>query len=178
MTRKALPLPSQCELHQIFEYCAETGVLRWKPRPDNPRWNRVFANKPAGGIDGKGYVRIRTEGKIWNAHRVIWKMVYGEDPDFIDHINGDRSDNRIDNLRSVTQVENARNTKLHKSNASGASGVHWVSRDRRWCASIHSGGKKIALGHYVDKADAVLARQRAEKEYGYHPNHGRCDKCP
>jgi hypothetical protein len=172
MTHK-LPLPPSEDLHRMFRYDPETGVLYWRARPDDDRWNRVFADKPAGGVDGKGYVRIRTEGNNWNAHRVVWKMVHGCEPEFVDHINGDRADNRIENLRSVTKLENARNAKRGRNNKSGTNGVHWVNREQRWRACIYVDGKKVSLGDYVEKADAVAARERANREYGYHENHGR-----
>lgn len=172
MTRK-LPLPPSEDLHRMFRYDPETGVLTWNPRTNDERWNRVFADKPAGGVDGKGYVRIRTEGNNWNAHRVIWKMVYNEEPEYVDHINGGRADNRLENLRSVTKLENARNAKRGRNNTSGVNGVHWVNREQRWRACIYVGGKKVSLGDYVEKADAVAARQKADREYGYHTNHGR-----
>jgi hypothetical protein len=170
---RGLPLPPTDVLRSMFRYDAETGKLYWLPRPSDPRWNRVFAEKEAGGIDGKGYVRIRTEGNNWNAHRVVWKLVYDEEPEFVDHINGDRADNRLVNLRSVTQTENARNTKVKRHNTSGVSGVHWRTKDRRWAATIHDSGVLVRLGQYREFADAVAARKKAEVKYGYHPNHGR-----
>lgn len=172
MTRK-LPLPDTDVLHKLFRYDPETGVLTWNPRDNDDRWNRVFADKPAGGVDGKGYVRIRTEGNNWNAHRVIWKMVYGEEPEYVDHINGDRADNRLMNLRSVSKLENARNARLARNNTSGVSGVHWRSKDKRWAATIHNKGALVRLGQYRLFEDAVAARRAAEQKYGYHENHGR-----
>ena len=172
MTRK-LPLPPTEVLRSMFRYDAKTGKLYWLSRPDDPRWNRVFAGKEAGGIDGKGYVRIRTDGNNWNAHRVVWKLVHDEEPEFVDHISGDRSDNRLANLRSVGKAENARNTRLAKNNTSGHNGVHWVTRERKWRACIYVGGQKVGLGDFADKQDAVAARRAADAQYGYHPNHGR-----
>jgi hypothetical protein len=166
-------LPSQAELRAIFQHAPATGQLLWNPRPDNAAWNKVFAGKPAGCLDSKGYIRIRTNGVVWVAHRVIWKLVHGTDPDFIDHINGVRHDNRIENLRSVSQTENARNTRRKRHNTSGVSGVHWVAKDQRWLASIHDKGKRINLGQFRAFEDAVAARRAGEVKYGYHPNHGR-----
>lgn len=172
MTKK-LPLPDTATLRSMFTYCPETGVLTWLPRLDDPRWNRVFAGKPAGGVDGKGYVRIRTEGNNWNAHRVIWKLVHDEEPEYVDHINGNRADNRLCNLRSVSKTENARNTRLKRHNTSGVSGVHWRTKDQRWAATIHHNGALVRLGQYRLFEDAVAARRAAEIKYGYHANHGR-----
>jgi hypothetical protein len=172
MTHK-LPLPPTDVLRSMFRYDAETGRLYWLPRPGDPRWNRVFAGKEAGGIDGKGYVRIRTDGNNWNAHRVIWKLVYDEEPEFVDHISGDRSNNCLTNLRSVNKTENARNARVGKNNRSGYNGVHWVTRERKWRSCIYVSGKKVSLGDFSEKQDAVAARKKAEVKYGYHPNHGR-----
>jgi len=166
-------LPPQAELAELFRYDAASGQLFWNPRPDDISWNKVFGDRPAGCIDSKGYIRIRTKGAVWVAHRVIWKLIHGVDPDFIDHINGIRNDNRIENLRSVTQTENARNTGRKRHNTSGVSGVHWVAKDQRWLATIHDKGKRINLGQYRNFEDAVAARRAGETKYGYHPNHGR-----
>lgn len=172
MTHK-LPLPPTEALRAMFRYDAKAGKLYWLPRPDDPRWNRVFAGKEAGGMDGKGYIRIRTDGNNWNAHRVIWKLVHDEEPEFVDHISGDRADNRLTNLRSVDKAENARNTRLGRNNTSGHNGVHWVTREQRWRACIYVGGRKLSLGDFAEKHGAVAARKAAEVEHGYHPNHGR-----
>lgn len=172
MTRK-LPLPDTDVLHKMFQYNPETGVLTWNSRDGDERWNRVFAGKPAGGVDGKGYVRIRTEGNNWNAHRVIWKMVHGEEPEYVDHINGNRADNRLMNLRSVSKLENARNAKRGRNNKSGVNGVHWVTREQKWRACIYVDGRKVSLGDYDRLEAAAVARRTAEIEYGYHENHGR-----
>ena len=170
---RAAQLPTQEELSAIFDYDQTTGVLFWKPRAGDVSWNKVIGGKPSGCLDSKGYIRIRTNGAVWVAHRVIWKLIHGEDPDFIDHINGIRHDNRVGNLRSVTQTENARNTKRKRHNTSGVSGVHWRSKDQRWAATIHNEGKLIRLGQYRSFEDAVKARKTAEIKYGYHENHGR-----
>lgn len=170
---RAVKLPSQDELRQIFQYEPETGKLFWLPRKDNISWNKVFGGKEAGCLDSKGYIRIRTEGRIWVAHRVIWKLVHGNDPDFIDHINGNRSDNRLENLRSVSQIENARNTARHRTNTSGHTGVYWLERESRWYAVISANAKRKVLGSFREKDDAIAARKAAERELGYHENHGR-----
>lgn len=170
---RTVKLPSQEELRQTFRYDPDTGKLFWLPRKGNVSWNKVFAGKESGCLDSKGYIRIRTEGRAWVAHRVIWKLVSGEDPDFIDHINGNRSDNRICNLRSVSQTENARNTAKHRTNTSGCTGVFWLKRESRWYAVISINNKRKVLGSFREKADAIAARKAAEKELGYHENHGR-----
>ena len=107
-------LPTKEELLDMFDYSPDTGILTWRFRPAGfPRaawWNSVYAGKQAGGLhsDGK-YIRVMIQNVHHFAHRVIWKMVHGVDPGYIDHINGVYSDNRIENLRDVSFDENLRN---------------------------------------------------------------------
>tara|TARA_R110001606_G_scaffold190822_1_gene338772 strand:+ start:384 stop:701 length:318 start_codon:yes stop_codon:yes gene_type:complete len=93
--------------------------------------------------------------------------------DQIDHISGDRSDNRIENLREATQTENSRNMKTLANNMSGVMGVSWDKRERHWIATISDDNSSVRLGRFKSFEDAVAARKAAEVEYGYHPNHGR-----
>ena len=98
-------------------------------------------------------------------HRVVWKIVTGQDPNVIDHINGDGTDNRWENLRSVTIAQNTLNRSLSSNNRSGVSGV--CSVDGRWRATIRGGRNKIILGEYKTFEEAVAARKIAEEKYGY-----------
>ena len=101
-------------------------------------------------------------------------MSYNEWPrKTIDHVNGDRSDNRVVNLRSVAHQENHRNRAIPKSNTSGVMGVYWGKRDRKWYAQIKINGKKKHLGSFSCKKKAIQARKKAEIDYGFHANHGR-----
>lgn len=159
------PLPSQAELLSLLQYCPETGDLTWLPRSD-PRFRH--AGKPAiNHLQEKGYLVGRINGSGVKAHRIIWKMVTGVDPEVIDHINGDRSDNRWVNLRSVSPVENARNLGLSKNNTSGHNGVYWFPRYQKWMASIRINGKRKNLGYFATKAEAIAARTMADKAHGY-----------
>jgi hypothetical protein len=91
----------------------------------------------------------------------------------IDHINGDRSDNRIENMRAVTRQENLKNTKRRCDNASGVIGVYQRKDTGRWCSYVNSNGKRINLGCFNNKTDAIAVRKAAETEHGFHSNHGR-----
>nr|WP_175479900.1 HNH endonuclease signature motif containing protein [Paracoccus homiensis] len=107
------------------------------------------------------------------AHRVAWAVIHGRWPNGeIDHINGDRSDNRLANLREVTKRENHRNMAIRSDNTSGVTGVYWAREKGKWAAYIKA-DKMVALGRYDTFAEAVAARRAAEKVLGYHPNHGR-----
>ena len=88
-------------------------------------------------------------------------------------IKQNNTDNNITNLRLVTHLENHKNKKIASNNTSGHRGVSFCKRANKWKASIHVNQKKKHLGFFKNKEDAILVRQRAEKEYGYHENHGR-----
>ena len=112
-------------------------------------------------------------GRPFKAHRVIWALYYGEWPtNQIDHKNHIRSDNRIDNMTDVQNAENCKNKVLSRFNTSGVHGVHYFKRRQNWQVYINSGGKRINLGYFVSKDDAIATRKAAEIKYGFHPNHG------
>jgi len=181
MSRK---LPSPRVLRRLIQYCPKTGDFVWKKRPlwmfggSEPRWrswNTSWAGKPTcSSTTARGY----NSGCVLNsdiyAHRVAWAIHYGEWPSGqIDHINGERTDNRIENLREVTSQENARNRRRTERNTSGIVGVSWSKRKRKWFARIGVNGEDVFLGHFDCKQDAAYARKAAERKYGFHPNHGR-----
>ena len=119
------------------------------------------------GIDPGKILGIRYSG-----HRLAWLMVYGRWPnEMIDHINGDRSDNRIENLREISAAENHYNLGVPKSNKSGCVGVY-RSKEGNWCAEITKHSKKVHLGTFASLLEAAEARKAAEREYGFHKNHG------
>lgn len=159
----------------------ESGRLYWMPRPSdefsNVRfsriWNSRYANMEAfTTTNGDGYKTGAIRGRKYQAHRVIWAMHYGRWPfEQIDHINHDRADNRINNLRDVSHAENARNRPCHPNNKSGHTGVVW-RQDGGWQAQIGVGGNMHYLGTFADKEVAVAVRKEAEFRYGFHKNHG------
>lgn len=176
MARK--PLPSQEVLRQLLDYDPETGVLRWKEREigmfPSARiargWNSKYAGAVAGRIsESTGYVQLTLLGRSHMAHRLIWKMVEGEDPDEVDHVDGERTRNAWVNLRNVDRSMNQRNAKRRSDNSSGAVGVFWHRSRLKWCARI----RNKYLGIYENYDDAVAARRRAELDAKFHANHGR-----
>jgi hypothetical protein len=186
MTDKKPPSPSV--LRQLIDYDPETGALVWRVRDvsfftDGKKsaigamnaWNARYAEKPALKVKNSGgYFRGRVFSRRYLAHRVAWAIYSGAWPENeIDHINGDRLDNRIANLRSVTRQENNRNRAIGITNTSGTIGVSWHSRDLVWSAQIHKNGKQKHIGHFKSKDEAIEARAKANAEYGYHANHGR-----
>ncbi|NBT31688.1 MAG: HNH endonuclease [Rhodobacteraceae bacterium] len=177
------PLPDIDTLHQLLRYEPETGKLYWKPRYSSDethqkqlnRWNGARAGKEAfTAVAVNGYKQGRINSKTFYAHRVIMAMVDGEwPPQDVDHINRDRTDNRLCNLRSVTRSENMHNTKTPSHNTSGHVGVSWYKSECRWVARVWANGQTIHLGRFTRKADAIAARKTAEAEHGFHKNHGR-----
>ena len=168
------PLPEQSYLLQRLRYDPQTGRLLWRHyEPHGGRWNGRWAGKPAlSKIERNGYMRGDIDAVSHLAHRVIWKMMTGEDPFEIDHINGVRSDNRWGNLRQVGSGENNKNRRFARKIQSGCVGVHWESDRKKWRATIGANGDKLKLGRYDTLEDAIRARYDAEKKYGYHFNHG------
>lgn len=174
-------------LHRLFEIDKKEGRLFWKPRDSSlfwpkkrsaehacANWNSRYAGKPAlNSVDGSGHLTGRIFDKLFHAHRVIFAMDHGVWPTgSIDHINGDPSDNRPENLRDVTHQENHRNQRLRKNNTSGSIGVNFNKARNKWQASIMVDYKAIHLGFFLSKEAAIEARESAQKKYGFHANHG------
>lgn len=173
-------------VRSLVEYDPETGRFTWKERgvecfSDGYRtaegncanWNKIYAGKPAFTSDsGHGYRVGSLLGKKVYAHRIAWMICFGSEPKVIDHINGNRSDNRIVNLRSVSFVENARNACIGKNNKSGHVGVSWCNATSNWQATIWLDGEQKRLGTFDRLEDAILARANAALGE-YHENHGR-----
>jgi len=167
MTKRII---TQKRLKEILHYNPETGIFTWKIRQARSK----VSVGDAAGCKTKGYTRIKINGKLYSSHRLAWLYVYGVFPvNQLDHINHARSDNRIENLREVTNQENHKNVSKHKRNRSGVNGIHWNSRDSNWKSGIMSNGKAIFLGNFTDKFEAICARKSAEVKYGFHSNHGR-----
>lgn len=154
------------QAREAFEY--DGSDLRW-------RVGRRNAGQLVGSVlPGRGYRRVDFNGRSYFVHRVIWLWVYGEWPNgYIDHIDGDTSNNKLSNLRVVTTQENGQNRKLGKNNKSGVVGVDWSARKRKWCARIKVGEQRKYIGYFDDINAAAAARKNAERVYGYHENHGR-----
>ena len=179
---KSEPIPA-ADLHNLLTYDPDTGALVWKPRTVAMcvslgwcRWfNARFANKPAfSAVNSRGYLTGKLFGATISSHRVIWAMQTGQwPPDAIDHINGNRTDNRWGNLRVVTGQENQRNRKTGETNKSGVTGVSWDQKNAKWTAGIGVNGKTIRLGQFSNFDAAVAARKAAEIHYNFHANHGR-----
>lgn len=144
---------------EIFEY--SDGSLFWRRSLTGK--NRIAGNK-AGYRNRDGYIMVEVAGKAVAAHRVVWLMHTGRWPDGeIDHINGVRDDNRIENLRDVTHQANTENRRLPvRSSATGALGVT-LTKDGRYRARIRSDGRLISLGVFGSAEDAHAAYVEAKR---------------
>lgn len=166
MAKKPLPTPEV--LRQLLRYEPETGKLFWKERgPEQAVWNRAWAGKETfTAPSGHGYRVGHINGRKYYAHRVAFACFHGKWPDeHVDHINGDRGDNRIANLRPASNSENMRNMRTPRSNKSGAKGVSWSSNRMKWEARIRTGNGSKFLGHFDTVSDAAEAYKRAARQY-------------
>ena len=152
-------------VRKLLDYDPISGEFVWKSRSDAPRWNGKYAGKLAGRIDNHGYRQIGLGGKFYRAHRLAWLYVHGEWPSAIDHIDGNRRNNAISNLRLATIRQNRANTGCR--GRSGLKGAFWVSHIGKWRARISIKGKKKHIGVFGTAEEASRAYDAAAQEvYG------------
>lgn len=166
----------------MLRYEPETGKFFWLPNQKKPNWwNTKHANKVAGTKAARigkhrGYVQIMTT--IGNkmvyvrAHRLAWFISYGELPPEIDHLNGDRADNRLTNLRAANASMNLKNKKMYSTNSSGYTGVRWHKRDKKWVASGKIDNKYIHLGRFENIEIAAAVARNFRLQNGFSVRHG------
>jgi len=173
---------------ELLTYNPDTGKLYWKERPakyfKNLKRVACFHSRHTGKETFRDHVSYGKEsdkyrlrgvifGKKYYAHRIAWLIYYGEWPkNHIDHINQDPTDNRIKNLRDVTNAENHKNQSLYKNNKTGYIGVHLHKKTNNYRAQIQVDGIKKSLGYYDTAEEAATAREIASINYNFHPNHG------
>ena len=185
MTSKEMEFPVS-RLVQLLDYDPQTGRLTWKQRhpSDFPTlspeancltWNKKFAGTQAmATVNARGYCHGTLGRRTFSAHRVAMAIALGHWPvGQVDHVNGIRTDNRISNLRVVSNSENSRNSSVKPSNKSGVTGVFWSKETGKWAAQICVNGKGIHLGLFTEKDAAAQARRDAEVLHGFHPLHGK-----
>lgn len=135
---------------QLFNYDKKNGLLLWK-NPPEPNRKRLFG-KIAGTIDKDGYRIVMIEKKCFKVHRLIWFIEHGAWPKKIDHINGNCSDNRIENLRAVNHRQNMQNMKRHRNGR--LVGAHFNKKEKIWKSHIVRNGKQIHLGNFRTEVEA------------------------
>jgi len=156
-----------------LSYDPASGVLIHKVAK-NSRGGVVKAGDPIHcNCLTRGYMRTIVQKRGYYVHRLAWFLHHGVWTDReVDHIDHDRTNNRISNLRLVEQADNKRNASMNSRNTSGFNGVSWNKIRKKWRASFKSKGKSTTIGHFDKLEDAVAARQAANECVGFHENHG------
>lgn len=156
-------LPSAEALNLNLIYAPFDGSLRWR-----------ISGEPFGKLYADGYVSGYFDGQTYGAHRLIYKMMTGEEPQIVDHGNGGRSDNRWKNLSDLTPLRNSQNLGCSKRNTTGCTGVRRGGKTS-FRAYISIRKTRIHLGSFPTYEEAVAARKNAERTHGFSPHHGRID---
>jgi hypothetical protein len=144
-------------LRELLHYDPTDGVFTW--RQGYSAYSRITVGSVAGNLDSKGYTIIKIGGRRYGAHRLAWLWMTGEWPGgWLDHINGDRADNRFCNLRPATPSQNQANCRVSSDNTSGFKGVTWDMRRRKFKAQIRINDELIHLGYFdADKPHRAYA---------------------
>lgn len=171
------PLLSYEQVSHLLDYCPETGALTYRGRSraefKSEAAFKAFCTRCQGkralsSVNDRGYLYGSLLGTHVLAHRAAWLLHHGHWPsEQIDHINGDRTDNRISNLRDVPLWENLRNRKVQTNNTSGVNGVCFLPKTGKWLAQIRIGGRLISLGQHDSLPAAAAAREAANEKYGF-----------
>lgn len=154
---------TQSLLKEALHYDEATGVFTWMAAR-----GRASAGHVAGTTCLNGYIRIKVYGRVLFAHRLAWLYVHGEfPPDQLDHINHNKSDNRLSNLRPATRAQNQKNRFANSNSTSGRKGVVWSKKAGLWRSVACLNGKKHHLGYFHDPEAASAAYQEfARKHHG------------
>lgn len=153
-------------LNSIFEY--RDGRLYWK----NARYSKNPTAR-AGSVDKKGYRRVKINGKEYREHRLIYAMHNNVVPRQIDHVDGDKANNFIENLRPADAKQNQYNRGLSKANSSGVKNVHWSKTRKKWIVAFKINGKDQFIGSFNDIEVAKIAAVEARTRFhGTFANHG------
>lgn len=143
-------------LRERVAYCPESGEFTWIAG--------IRIGKPAASVHGCGYRTVRIDGRSYLLHRLAWLYVHGRWPiNQIDHINGERADNRIANLRECTNSQNCQNVRPHKD-GSGLLGTSFIKALKKWQAGIGTAGKRRHLGYFQTQDEAHSAYLAAKAE--------------
>ena len=158
---------TQDQVKDLFEY--RDGELYWKISLAH----KIKINDMAGSINNGGYKRVGVNNKDYLNHRLIFLMHYGFLPAEIDHIDGNKVNNNIENLREATRSENNCNVRTRADNTSGVKGVCWHKRDKKWQVRVTVNGKEKHFGIYHDiEVAKFIAETMRYKYHGKFANHG------
>lgn len=161
---------TQEELKNTFYY--EDGNLFFKPFIGTRNRVSRLSNRKAGHKNKEGYYQMRLQHQRMYLHRMIFLYHYGYLPEQVDHIDGNRGNNRIENLRAADYVLNSCNSKKRNDNTSGVKGVWYCNRRNRWLAQFQYNKKKTHVGSFLSKEEAAQAiktvREQIVKEFANH----------
>ena len=152
---------THARLVELLHYDPENGEFHWLKKTCARHNN--FKTGPVSTVDSKGYRVLKIDGKRYRQHHLAWFYMTGSFTEkFIDHVNGDKSDNRFANLREATGSQNQWNTVIRQDNASGFKGVSF--KDGKWRARCAVKGKTFELGRFSNIQDAVIAVKNFREE--------------
>lgn len=146
---------SHALLSSLFDYDPLTGVVTRRVSVSG-RGTKCQAGSEVGSVDGKGYLHVMVRGKFIRLHRLAFFLAYKRTPDLIDHVDCDRVNNRLVNLRPSNPTRNAGNARKCANNKSGFRGVSQNSRSGKWHAQIKLNGKQTYLGRFDSPQDAAV----------------------
>jgi hypothetical protein len=152
-------------IRETFDY--QDGKLIWKKSKKS-----AVLGKVAGAVCGNGYVNVTLDGKTYKAHRLIYILHHGHVPEMIDHIDRDKTNNRIENLRPATVSQNVCNREAPANSTSGIKGVRFHKRDKKWLAYTKISGKQKHVGTFESMDAAAIAATAARKELHGEYAHG------
>lgn len=145
---------TQDEIKQLFTYREDGFLIR----------NRTGKAVVCSPSKNHRYLRISIKGKAYYLHRIIFLLVNGYFPCGVDHIDGDRFNNKIENLRDANQSQNCLNRTVHKNNKTGHKNIHWQKNMSKWCVKITINQKSTIVGYFedIELADLVASEYRAK----------------
>jgi hypothetical protein len=158
---------NQALVAKYFDH--KDGRLYWKKVSHQNK--QYLVGQEVGSIHKTGYRHVTWQGKIHKVHRLIYLLEHGYLPKEIDHINGDRQDNRLENLRDVTRSQNQFNKSMCKNNTSGTRGVSWHKKSNAWLVRVCANGKSKSIGYFKDLELAGLVADEARSIY--HGNYAK-----
>lgn len=162
---------TQTQLKEVLIYDATNGHFRWNPQLSV---KGIPSGCRAGSVETRsGYRRIKIHGTSYAEHRLAWLYSYGDWPKgVIDHLDHNRSNNALCNLRDVSQAENMKNTKQVSGTITGHQGIWYNSKTNRYVAEITVAGKKVYQRVFRTCNQAIEAREAELIKHGFHENHG------
>lgn len=152
---------SQSQLQDLFAYDSTTGALTYKTSPAK----KIKINDKVGSLNGCKYLQVCINKKYYLVDRIIWLHQKNYIPTTLTHINKNKLDNRIENLKEVKRSTNNPNRAINSNNSSGYRGISYHKQTNKWRVVISINKKKIYLGGFVDINDAITAREKAEEFY-------------